>query len=104
MKVAGSRWSFRQSCRSLRLATRCRTCRRARTSRSCRPIALMHDAGFDAEFDAGAIRSSTRIRHVEIHDSLASTNDRATQLAADGGVELPALIVAREQTAGRGRG
>jgi BirA family biotin operon repressor/biotin-[acetyl-CoA-carboxylase] ligase len=64
----------------------------------------MHDAGFDAEFDAGAIRSSTRIRHVEIHDSLASTNDRATQLAVEGGLELPALIVAGRQTAGRGRG
>jgi BirA family biotin operon repressor/biotin-[acetyl-CoA-carboxylase] ligase len=35
---------------------------------------------------------------------LASTNDRAAELLAAGAVELPLLIVADEQTAGRGRG
>ena len=58
----------------------------------------------DADFDADAIRSSTQIRHVEIHESIPSTNDRAAQLAVVRGIELPGLIVAREQTAGRGRG
>jgi BirA family transcriptional regulator, biotin operon repressor / biotin---[acetyl-CoA-carboxylase] ligase len=58
----------------------------------------------EAYLDAAAIRASTVVRHVEIHDSLGSTNDRAAELVRDSGVELPALIVARHQTAGRGRG
>jgi BirA family biotin operon repressor/biotin-[acetyl-CoA-carboxylase] ligase len=55
--------------------------------------------------DADELRATTCARHVEIHDELGSTNDRAAELArllaSD---ELPALIVARRQTAGRGRG
>jgi BirA family biotin operon repressor/biotin-[acetyl-CoA-carboxylase] ligase len=58
----------------------------------------------DAPFDVDAIRGSTFVRHVEIHDTLASTNDRAAELARIWGVPLPALVVARQQTAGRGRG
>jgi BirA family biotin operon repressor/biotin-[acetyl-CoA-carboxylase] ligase len=58
----------------------------------------------DALFDADALRGSTFVRHVEIHDALPSTNDRAAEMARTGGVSLPALIVARRQTAGRGRG
>jgi BirA family transcriptional regulator, biotin operon repressor / biotin---[acetyl-CoA-carboxylase] ligase len=59
----------------------------------------------DAEFDADAIRKSTRIRHVEIHESIPSTNDRAAELARTAAdLQPPALIVARMQTAGRGRG
>jgi BirA family transcriptional regulator, biotin operon repressor / biotin---[acetyl-CoA-carboxylase] ligase len=58
----------------------------------------------DAYLDAAAIRAATFIRHVEVHDTLGSTNDRAAELARDAGIELPALVVARHQTAGRGRG
>ena len=58
----------------------------------------------DAFLDADAIRAATFVRHVEIHDTLGSTNDRAAELARDPNVELPALVVARQQTAGRGRG
>lgn len=58
----------------------------------------------DPFLDADAIRSATFIRHVEIHDTLGSTNDRAAQLARIREIELPALIAARVQTAGRGRG
>src|SRR4051794_30035368 len=54
--------------------------------------------------DADEIRASTFIRHVEMHESLGSTNDRAIELARDAKIELPALVVARVQTAGRGRG
>ncbi|MBX3469939.1 MAG: biotin--[acetyl-CoA-carboxylase] ligase [Planctomycetes bacterium] len=39
---------------------------------------------------------------LEVHDELASTNDRATALAAEGAPE-GSLVVARRQTAGRGR-
>jgi BirA family biotin operon repressor/biotin-[acetyl-CoA-carboxylase] ligase len=58
----------------------------------------------DAYLDADEILASTFVRHVEIHDKLGSTNDRAAELARDRGIELPALIAARNQTAGRGRG
>jgi BirA family biotin operon repressor/biotin-[acetyl-CoA-carboxylase] ligase len=55
-------------------------------------------------FDAEEIRAATFVRHIEIHDTLGSTNDRAAELARDSTIELPALVVARHQTAGKGRG
>jgi BirA family biotin operon repressor/biotin-[acetyl-CoA-carboxylase] ligase len=58
----------------------------------------------DVYLDADEIRRETFIRHVEIHDTLGSTNDRAAELAYDADIELPALVAARQQTAGRGRG
>jgi len=58
----------------------------------------------DPYLDADAIRVATFVRHVEIHDTLGSTNDRAAELARAPDIELPALIAARQQTAGRGRG
>ena len=64
------------------------------------PTARMPDAFLDAD----EIRAATFVRHVEIHDTLGSTNDRAAELARDPHIELPALVVARRQTAGRGRG
>jgi BirA family biotin operon repressor/biotin-[acetyl-CoA-carboxylase] ligase len=54
--------------------------------------------------DRDAILEGTFVRSVEIHDELGSTNDRATTLAQDASIALPALILARRQTAGRGRG
>lgn len=54
--------------------------------------------------DADGIRAASFVRHVEIHDLLPSTNDRARELAADAQIQMPALVVARQQTAGRGRG
>jgi BirA family biotin operon repressor/biotin-[acetyl-CoA-carboxylase] ligase len=58
----------------------------------------------DAFLDADQIRAASFIRHVEIHDTLGSTNDRAAELARETQIELPALVAARIQTAGRGRG
>ncbi len=58
----------------------------------------------DPFLDAEQIRAATFVRRVEIHDTLGSTNDRAAELARDADIELPALVVARHQTAGRGRG
>jgi BirA family biotin operon repressor/biotin-[acetyl-CoA-carboxylase] ligase len=54
--------------------------------------------------DGDTLRTHTFIRHVELHDMLDSTNSCAAELARDTSIELPALIVARHQTAGRGRG
>jgi BirA family biotin operon repressor/biotin-[acetyl-CoA-carboxylase] ligase len=61
----------------------------------------MRDASF---LDADEIRAASFVRHVEVHETLASSNDRAAELACDPHVALPALVVARRQTAGRGRG
>jgi BirA family biotin operon repressor/biotin-[acetyl-CoA-carboxylase] ligase len=58
----------------------------------------------DAFLDPDEILASTFVRHVELHEALGSTNDRAAELARHTTVELPALIAARHQTAGRGRG
>jgi len=55
-------------------------------------------------FDPAQLRAATFVRHVEIHDTLGSTNDRAAELARGADIELPALVVARRQTAGKGRG
>ena len=44
------------------------------------------------------------IRAVEWHDVIASTNDRGLELARTADVVTPMLILAGEQTAGRGRG
>ena len=55
-------------------------------------------------FNADQIRAATFVRHIEIHDTLGSTNDRAAELAREANVDLPALVVAGRQSAGRGRG
>jgi BirA family biotin operon repressor/biotin-[acetyl-CoA-carboxylase] ligase len=54
--------------------------------------------------DADQIRATTFVRHVEIHETLGSTNERAVELARNAAIPLPALVSARRQTAGRGRG
>jgi len=50
------------------------------------------------------LRTETFVSRVEYHRTLGSTNDRARQLAEDGNGTLPALVIAEEQSAGRGRG
>lgn len=52
----------------------------------------------------GQIQAETFLEHVEIVEELASTNDRGLQRAADADLPTPALVLARRQTAGRGRG
>jgi BirA family biotin operon repressor/biotin-[acetyl-CoA-carboxylase] ligase len=54
--------------------------------------------------DAGQLRAATFVRHVEAHETLGSTNNRAAELARRADIELPALVVARVQSAGKGRG
>jgi BirA family biotin operon repressor/biotin-[acetyl-CoA-carboxylase] ligase len=56
------------------------------------------------EFDLTRLTSSGLIERLEFHQSLPSTNDRAAFLAAEEFLACPALVVASEQTAGRGRG
>jgi BirA family biotin operon repressor/biotin-[acetyl-CoA-carboxylase] ligase len=55
-------------------------------------------------FDPQQICARSFVRSVELHESLPSTNDRAIELAGVAGLESPALVLARQQTAGRGRG
>ena len=44
------------------------------------------------------------LQRIEFHQSLPSTNDQAAVLAAEEQLACPALVLAEEQTAGRGRG
>ncbi len=55
--------------------------------------------------DPARLAESPAIARVETHETLSSTQDRAHQRARSGEIgPLPLLIVAEEQTAGRGRG
>ncbi len=50
------------------------------------------------------IQQATFVRTVEHHREILSTNTRALSWAEDSTLELPALVLADVQTAGRGRG
>lgn len=54
--------------------------------------------------DAVGLMQKTFVARVEYRPTVDSTNDRAAHLAAQGVKELPLLVVADRQTAGRGRG
>jgi len=54
--------------------------------------------------DTTQLAQKTFVARLEHHGTLGSTNDRAKQCVAEGPGPLPLLIVADEQTAGRGRG
>jgi len=58
----------------------------------------------EAHFDVERLRRDGGLSHVEYHGSLTSTNDRARELARDLPADQTALVIADEQTAGRGRG
>jgi BirA family biotin operon repressor/biotin-[acetyl-CoA-carboxylase] ligase len=55
-------------------------------------------------FDLQRIWSETFVRSIEYRRSTASTNDLAMQLVRGGADELPLLVLAEQQTRGRGRG
>lgn len=57
-----------------------------------------------ALYDLDRLRASGVVRQIEHHAEIGSTNDRALELAAASDVELPLLVLADRQTAGRGRG
>jgi BirA family biotin operon repressor/biotin-[acetyl-CoA-carboxylase] ligase len=54
--------------------------------------------------DIDRILGETFVARAEYLPSVGSTNDRAAEMAADAEEELPLLVVADRQTAGRGRG
>jgi BirA family biotin operon repressor/biotin-[acetyl-CoA-carboxylase] ligase len=58
----------------------------------------------DSTFAMERFERHAWLRGVEVHDEIASTNVRACELAGGAEVVYPYLIVARAQTAGRGRG
>ena len=53
--------------------------------------------------DIDRILKETFVARAEYHPTLTSTNDRAIECAGEGPGEMPLLIVAERQTAGRGR-
>ncbi len=58
----------------------------------------------EASIDIDRVLRQTFVARAEHHHTLSSTNDRAAELAIEEPGELPLLIVADRQTAGRGRG
>ena len=57
-----------------------------------------------ANFDLERIQANRWLRQVEFRDSISSTNDLALELVRGAALRLPALVLAAEQTKGRGRG
>jgi BirA family biotin operon repressor/biotin-[acetyl-CoA-carboxylase] ligase len=55
-------------------------------------------------FDLSRIAAAGLVARIDYHDSVGSTSDRALALGAIGEAELPLLVLADRQTAGRGRG
>jgi len=55
-------------------------------------------------FDLERIRKSGLLRQLEFREEIESTNDLAIALLKESVLELPALVLAARQTAGRGRG
>jgi len=58
--------------------------------------------GFSPD-DLQQMKSELLIERIEYHETLDSTNDRAMAIIRETSAELPALILAANQTAGRGR-
>jgi len=56
------------------------------------------------DFNLESLLASGLLARVEHHPTLTSTNDHARELAAQSPATLPLLVIADEQTAGRGRG
>jgi BirA family transcriptional regulator, biotin operon repressor / biotin---[acetyl-CoA-carboxylase] ligase len=55
-------------------------------------------------WDLERLLDDTFLAAVDFHEALPSTNDRALQLAGDRDVPVPHLVLADQQTRGRGRG
>lgn len=55
-------------------------------------------------FDVQRVLAETPIAHVDFHAKIDSTNNRALELAAQTNWPRPVLVLAEEQTSGRGRG
>lgn len=58
----------------------------------------------ESTFDLHRIQSETFVQCVEYRQSVASTNDLAKELVRDASRSLPLLVLAEQQTQGRGRG
>ena len=73
----------------------------------CRRIERYMAHAFDLKLIRGLsarVPRETCVRRVETHQQIGSTNDRALELAALAEAATPLLVIAAEQTAGRGRG
>lgn len=64
----------------------------------------MREASEMRLIDLSRLSESGLVLRLEFHQSLSSTNDRAATLASEEFLACPALVIAAEQTAGRGRG
>lgn len=57
-----------------------------------------------AMFDLERLLRTGLVNHVDWHETIGSTSDRALELAARDDVPLPLVVIAERQTRGRGRG
>jgi BirA family biotin operon repressor/biotin-[acetyl-CoA-carboxylase] ligase len=55
-------------------------------------------------FDLARIERCGLVARIDYHESMGSTSDRAVELGGRDEAELPLLVLAERQTAGRGRG
>ena len=55
-------------------------------------------------FDLAKLYESALVAQIEHHTEIDSTSSRALVLAADAAVQMPLLVLANQQSAGRGRG
>src|SRR5262245_44613622 len=65
---------------------------------------LVQSLLFATVFDIARISATGLVAGVDYHESLGSTSDRALALGAEGDAAMPLLVLAQQQTAGRGRG
>ena len=73
---------------------------------ACPPLLLfraMLEESMLSAHDLAALQTLPEVATIECHDTLGSTMDRGRELAGDGSVALPALVLATRQQAGRGR-
>src|SRR5205085_1458963 len=55
-------------------------------------------------FELARIENSGLVARIDYHESIGSTSDRAMEIGARDAAELPLLVLAGRQSAGRGRG
>ena len=54
-------------------------------------------------FDLERIKQETSVAHIDFHEEIRSTNDRAIELIKHNAIPFPALVLTNNQTAGRGQ-
>lgn len=70
----------------------------------CSSLLIKDSSMAESTIDVQRLLREGSLSHVEHHPTLSSTNDRAREIALDLPADETVLVIADEQTAGRGRG